>query len=197
MGGAAGGERAIDREPERPRLRPFLEPRLGIARWFGVGRHRRLPVAADEAFSSFETAVDIEGADHRFASIREVRRIVAPAGRTLTPAQGEPWAERKRAGHARQRLAANERGVALGEGALSLVRKRLVQHGRHDHTEHAVPQELQALIAAGLCACARMAERESEQRRARKAMTERIFERLRRCSGGLRLGRRNSCGPGR
>ena len=198
MGRAAGGEGAVDREPERPRLRPLLEPGLGIARRLGIGVHRRRPVAADEALGGLETAVDIEGADKRLAGIRQVGRIVASAAGALAAAQGQPVAKREAAGHALQRLAANQRGIALGEGTLRLVRERLVQHRRDDHAEHAIAQEFEALVAAPLRAGARMAERESEQRRTREAVAESLFERARRCGVVCRgLRRRLCCACGR
>ena len=198
VGGAAGRQHPVDREPERPRLRPFLELGLGIARRFGVGVHRRRPVAANEALGGFDAAVDIEGAYKRLAGIRQIGRIVASAAGALAAAQRQPVAEREAAGHALQRLAADERRVPLGKRALGLVRECLVQHRRHDHAEHAVAEEFEALVAARLRTGARMAERESEQRRAREAVAESLFERARRCGVVCRgLGRRLSCACGR
>ena len=113
MGRAAGRERAVDRETERAPLRPLLKPRLRIARRFGIGGHRRRPVAADEALGGIEAAVDIEGADDRLAGIRQVGRIVASTGGALASAHGESVAEREPAGHALQCLTADQRGKAL------------------------------------------------------------------------------------
>ena len=180
--GAARRQRAVDRKPERPRLGPFLEPGLGIARRFRIGIQCGRPVTADEALGGFEAAVDVKRADDRLAGIREVGRIVAPTRVALAAAQGEVAAERKPAGYVLQRLAANQRGIALGKRTLGLARERLVQHRRHDHAEHAVAQEFEPLVVAGLRSCARMAERERKQCRVCETVAEGVFE------GDFRLG---------
>ena len=104
------------------------------------------------------------------------------AGGAFAAAEAEVAPAPETAGHALQRLAADQRREALGERALGLVRKGLVEHRCHHHAEHAVAQELEALVAAGARVGAGMAERQRQQGRAREAVAQSPFQ------GSLRPG---------
>ena len=75
---AAGGLLVVGRV-KPPRLRPFLDGGLGVARRLLARPQTIAPGAQDEVAGGLETAVDEDGADQRFSDVGEDRRLLAAA----------------------------------------------------------------------------------------------------------------------
>ena len=95
-----------------------------------------------------EAGVAIERADQRLERVGEDRGVGEAAAVELAAAELEEAAEAELAADLGERLAAHQAGVALGERALALAREAGHQQVGDHEVEHAIAEELEALVAA-------------------------------------------------
>src|SRR6185312_7114708 len=127
-----------------------------------------------------EAAIEIERPHHRFGHVAEDRVVVLSAGPPLAFAQIEVGAKTELAGDGGTGFAAHQGNKGSVELSLIGVRELAIKHVGHDKVEHAVAQELQALVglrhALGRCDRARMCQGTVEKLGVGKLVAQAGFE---------------------
>src|SRR5262249_27401127 len=148
---------AVLRQPPVPRLQDFLQARLGVLR-----RPLRIE-ALDQRPESGEhrlargvvAAVQEHRAEHRLDRIGEDRGPRLGAGGELALAQAQVLADAERLRHLGERLLADQARPQARELALRELRETRVEHVGDGTAEHAIAQELEALVVLGAAAAVR------------------------------------------
>ena len=180
MGRSPDLDHAVVRQLQAAALRPFLQRGLGIP---GRGQHRGqppAPAALDQALGRRQPAIPIDRPDQRLETVGERRRLRPPAGILLAPSEHQKAAEIELEGDLGQGLAAHQPRMPLGQRALALARKAGHQQVGDREGEHAIAEELQALVAALATAPvggrAAVGQSLAQQRRIGEAVADRALE---------------------
>ena len=177
--GAAGF--AIGRRRQTARLRPFLQPGLGVAGRLERLDHAVLPELGDQRLGCRITAIDEHGADQALAGVRENGGAQPSAGMGFRIAEPQFGAEVHVFRDRGAGFLAHQIGQPLRQFAFVGLGEVAIQHVGNDETEHVVAEKLEPLIARDpVLRPARqrrdMGERPLEQRLVGKAVANPRFE---------------------
>ena len=122
-----------------------------------VFQSRPAPIAAAAAISGsksrcttspaiVEAPGEVDRPDHRLDGVGQDRRLVAPPGGLLAPAEPDVLTQADRASDLGQRAGVDDGGAQLGQPALGEVGMGAVERLGDDHAEHGVAEELQPLV---------------------------------------------------
>ncbi len=173
---AAGGDDAIARHRNAPRLQPFLQLGLGV---LGPARDLgRLDHLAEQAVHQRarrgQAAVEEGRADQRLERVGEDRRAqrAAAARLAFTEAQRLGQAELERG--TVQAVFANEMGADARQVAFVGVAEAVEQQARDDQAQDRVAEELEALVVVGTEAA--VGERAFQQGRVAEPVADALLQ---------------------
>src|SRR5581483_11655739 len=128
--------------------RQFLQPGLVVlptGAGGGLG-DAVLEEVEDELVCGLPTAVEVDGADHGLHGVGEDRRLLAPAGRVLTLAEGQRRADAEFGSQVGEHAGVHHRRPNLGQLALGQAGERAEEVVGDDQAEHRVTEELEAFV---------------------------------------------------
>ena len=112
----------------------------------GGGLDERVEEPVHDGGGGREAAGEVHGTDHGLDGVGEDRRLLPPSRGLLATAELDVLADADAPTHLGQRPGVDDRRPQLGQPALGEVGVGAVERLGHDHTEHRVAEELQALV---------------------------------------------------
>ena len=168
----------VARRRQGPPLGPFLEGGLGVPALGVGGLGRGGEGALHHGAGGLVARVEEDRAEDRLADVGEDGRVAPAAGLRRAAAQPHVRGDLPGLGHSRAALAAHQRREAAREVALVGPRARPEEPVGDGEAEHAVAQELQALVALPPVRRAHVGEGLREQVRVREAVADARLERV-------------------